>query len=171
MLTRVQKEALIAELSQEAKDAKSLVFVDYRGLTVSDTQALKAKLRETDGMFRVVKKTLLARIAQESDIDLDESILDGQVAVVFSRNDEVASVKVVSDFAKGNKNIRVLGGVLEQKTILADAVEALAKMPSKQEMLGKVVGTIQAPISGFVRVLGGNLQGLVTVLKAVSEKK
>lgn len=171
MLTRSQKEQLVSEVSEQALSAKSAVFVDYRGLTVFDIRTLKKKLREANGTFRVVKKTLIARMAERAGITLDESILDGQVAVVFSQEDEVAAVKAVSEFARTNKKLRILGGVLEKKMLLAASVEALAKMPNKQEMLAKVVGTIQAPISGFVRVLGGNLQGLVTVLRAVSEKK
>lgn len=171
MLTRSQKEQVVSEVAEQAQSAKSAVFVDYRGLTVSDVRELKKKLREVGGTFRVVKKTLIARMAQRAGIEIDESVLDGQVAVVFSQEDEVAAVKAVSEFAKANKKLRILGGVLEKKMLLAASVEALAKMPSKQEMLARVVGTIQAPISGFVRVLGGNLQGLVTVLRAVSEKK
>lgn len=171
MLTRGQKETLVSEMSEEAKRAKSAVFVDYRGLNVFDTQALKKKLREVGGTFRVVKKTLLTRIGQSVGIIIDEKMLDGQIAVVFSQNDEVSAVKAVYDFSKTNKNIRILGGALEQQVILAEKVEALAKMPSKQEMLATVVGTIQAPISGFVRVLAGNMRGLVTVLKAIEEKK
>ena len=171
MLTRVQKETLVSEMSSQAKTAKSAVFVDYRGLTVFDIQALKKKLKDVGGTFRVVKKTLLTRIGQEAGIAIDEKILDGQIAVVFSQEDEVSAVKTVHEFAKMNKKMRILGGVLENKMILAESVEALAKMPSKQEMLATLVGTIQAPISGFVRVLAGNMRGLVTVLKAIEEKK
>lgn len=171
MLTREQKEALVSEMSSQAQSAKSAVFVDYRGLNVFDTQVLKKKLRDAGGTFRVVKKTLISRMGEVAGITIDKSVLDGQVAVIFSQEDEVSAVKAVHEFSKTNKNIRILGGVLENKMILAEKVEVLATMPGKQEMLAHLVGTIQAPISGFVRVLGGNLQGLVTVLKAIEEKK
>ncbi len=171
MLTRAQKETLVSEMSDQAKTAKSVVFVDYRGLNVFDTRALKKKLRDAGGTFRVVKKTLISRIGKEAGIEIDEKVLDGQIAVIFSQEDEVGAVKAVHEFSQTNKNIRILGGVLEKKMLFAHSVEALAKMPSKQQMLAKVVGTIQAPISGFVRVLGGNLRGLVTVLHAIEEKK
>lgn len=171
MLTRLQKEQVVSEVAEQAQSAKSAVFVDYRGLTVSEIRTLKNTLRKVGGTFRVVKKTLISRMAERAGIELDESVLDGQIAVVFSQEDEVSAVKVVNDFAKTSKKLRIVGGLLEKKMLLAASVEALAKMPSKQEMLATVVGTIQAPIAGFVRVLGGNLQGLVTVLRAVSEKK
>lgn len=171
MLKRSQKEALVSEMSDQARSSKSTVFVDYRGLNVSDTRALKKKLREVGGTFRVVKKTLLERIGQMAGMGIEKKDLDGQIAVIFSQEDEVSAVKTVFDFSKVNKNIRILGGVLENKMIVAEDVEALAKMPGKQEMLAMLVGTIQAPISGFARVLAGNMRGLVTVLKAIEEKK
>lgn len=171
MLKRSEKEALVSEMSNQAKSSKSTVFVDYRGLNVSDTRILKKKLRDAGGTFRVVKKTLLERIGEMAGIVIDRKALDGQIAVIFSQQDEVSAVKAVYDFSKTNKNIRILGGVLENKMILAESVEMLAKMPGKQEMLATLVGTVQAPIAGFVRTLSGNLRGLVTVLKAIEEKK
>lgn len=171
MLTRLQKENIVLEALENMKKAKSMVFVDYRGLTVSETRDLKKKLLGTQGVFQVIKKTLLLRILEKCKISVKEELLDGQIAVLFSQEDEVSSVKVLHDFVKNNKKMRILGGILDFVVIGADLVESLAKMPGKQEMLGKTVGTIQAPISSFVRVLGGNIRGLVTVLHAIQKTR
>ncbi len=100
----------------------------------------------------------------------------GKVAAIFGYSDEVAPAKIVNDFRKGldkdsATKIEFLGGVLENKFIASEAVDNLAKLPSKQELYAKMVGSMNAPVSGFVNVLAGNIRNLVNVLKAVEEKK
>jgi len=104
--------------------------------------------------------------------DVDEKGLDGKLAVVFGYQDEVTPAKVVNEFIKTNEaNLQINGGILENRFISKEQVISLAKLPSKLELLSKLVGTINAPVSGFVNVLAGNLRGFVTVLKAIEEKK
>lgn len=168
MLTRKQKEVLVQEVTESVKEAKSVVFVDYKGLGMADMTELKAQLRKEGGAYRVMKKKLFLLAAKNAGVEIDPKTLDGQLAIVFSVNDEVSGAKIVYTFAKGNENVKILGGVLESNVIDIANVEALAKLPSKEELLAKAVGSIKAPISGFVNVLSGNMRGLVTVLKAIS---
>ncbi|TAK95406.1 50S ribosomal protein L10 [Patescibacteria group bacterium] len=171
MLTKDQKKKIVVELTEQVKKAKALVFVDYKGVSVKDISELKRELRKEGVLMKVTRKTLFDIALRESGIELSTKQMEGQVAMTVSEQDEVAPAKILAKFSKGNDKLKILGGVLEAKVLSAEDVKALAKLPSKDEMLAKLVGTINAPVSGFVNVLAGNLRGLVQVLKAVSEAK
>lgn len=171
MLKKEQKKELVKELSERIKTSKSVVFSDYKGLQVKDITLLRKELRKTESDFKVFKKTLLKIALQEAGVELDTKKLEGQVAVSISQIDEVAPAKVIATFAKKNENLKIVGGLLNLKEMSVEEVGALAKLPSKEELLAKLVGTLNAPISGFVNVLAGNLRGLVQVLKAIGENK
>ena len=170
MLTREQKKQLVKDLSEKIKAAKSAVFVDYKGLKVNDLTQLKKNLREKECGFQVVKKTLIERALKDAGIEMDVQGLDGQIAIAVSP-DETTGAKTINDFGRKNENIKILKGILENKVLEAEEVKALANLPSREEMLARLVGTLNAPISGFVNVLAGNLRGLVQVLKAIGENK
>ena len=119
-----------------------------------------------------MKKTLLNIALKNAGVEVDARALEGQVGVAFS-HDEVAAAKVIADFQKAHKEVTlsIEGGALGTKALSALEVKALSKLPSQDEMRAKLVGTLQAPIASFVRVMGGNLSGLVQVLKAIEGKK
>ncbi|MCX6765674.1 MAG: 50S ribosomal protein L10 [Candidatus Moranbacteria bacterium] len=170
MLTKDQKKQLVKDLSEKIKASKSAVFVDYKGLKVKDLSELKKELKKNKVHLKVVKKTLIKRALKDSGIEMDVKGLEGQVAIAISE-DEIAGAKIIDKFGKTNENIKILAGILQKKLMTSAEVKALAKLPGKEEMLAKLVSTINAPVSGFVNVLAGNIRGLVQVLKAVSEKK
>lgn len=171
MLTKKQKHELVKGLTEEIKEAKSAVFVDFKGLKVKDVTALKKELRAADVRYNVVRKTLLDIALEEAGIKADVKGIEGQIAVSLSMGDEVSAAKIISKFAKANDNLKMVGGVLGTQVMSAAEVKALANIPSKEELLGKLVGTLNAPVSGFVNVLAGNIRGLVQVLNAVKEQK
>ena len=171
MQTRQQKEVITGELAEKLKGAKGVVFSDFKGLTMKDMVALRKDLRAEGISLKVVKKTLINIALKEAKIEADVLKMEGQIAVAISPTDEVAAAKILAKFAKLNDKLKVTGGILEGKVLSTDEVVALSKLPSKQELLAKFVGTINAPVTNFVRVLSGNLSGLVRVLKAVAEKK
>ncbi|EKE18789.1 MAG: 50S ribosomal protein L10 [uncultured bacterium] len=172
MLTKNQKIELVKKLTDKIKVAKSAVFVDYKGLKVKDSTDLKKSLRAEGVEYIVVRKTLLDIALKNAGIEgVSIKGMEGQVAISISNNDEVAAAKIIDVFAKTNENIKFLGGVLGNQVLSAAEVKALAKIPSKEQLLGQLVGTLNAPISGFVNVLAGNLRGLVQVLNAVKEQK
>ncbi len=170
--TKQQKEAVVAEVTRKIKDSKALVFANYKGVTVKDITTIRKELRKSGSSWQVLKKTLLNIALKNAGVVVDARALDGQVGVAFS-HDEVAAAKVIADFQKANKEVTITieGGALGSKALSADEVKALSKLPSQDELRARLVGTLQAPISSFVRVLGGNLRGLVQVLKAIEEKK
>ncbi|MFZ2154251.1 MAG: 50S ribosomal protein L10 [Candidatus Moraniibacteriota bacterium] len=171
MLTRKQKEVLVNELTDKIKESKSIVFADYSGVKATDINQLKSNLKKEGTNLRVIKKNLIELSLKNANIDVDVKSLAGQLAITISNNDEVAPARVLSKFAKDNENLKILGGVLGTKQMSAQEVMALAKLPSKEELIAKLVGTINAPLSGLVNVLSGNTRGLVTALKAIADSK
>jgi large subunit ribosomal protein L10 len=171
MLTKEQKRQLVKNLSDKIKSAKSVVFVDFKGLKVKDLAILKKDLRKENITFQVLKKTLIQKALEENGAKMKAKDLEGQIAVSVSRDDEIAPAKILANFGKKSENLKILAGLLGAKELSADEVKNLAKLPGKVELLAKLVGTINAPISGFVNVLAGNMRGLVQVLKAISETK
>lgn len=171
--SKIQKQEILRNLTERIKKSKSIVFTGFNALGVKDNEVLRAKLREVHGEYYVAKKTLLERALKETGTEnLDTKTLNGKLAVIFSYEDEVSPAKAIDTFRKDKEDkIFFLGGILEGKLLSKTEVEALAKLPSKQELLSRLVGSMNAPVSGFVNVLAGNLRGLVTVLKAIEEKK
>lgn len=170
--TKQQKEALIAEVAEKIKGSKALVFANFKGVTVKNVTLIRQELRKSGSSWQVLKKTLLNLALKDAGVEVDARALDGQVGVAFS-HDEVAAAKVIADFQKANKDVTfsIEGGALGKKALSVAEVKALAKLPSQDELRAQLVGTLQAPIASFVRVLGGNLSGLVQVLKAIEGKK
>lgn len=171
MQTKEQKKKLVKELAEKLKDSKATVFSDYKGLSVKDMTALRAELREKGVSMQVLKKTLLTIALKDAGVELDATKFEGQIAVAVSPNDEVDAAKIIAKMAKANENLKISGGLLGKNILSEEEVQALAKLPSKEELLAKLVGTLKGPLSGLHSVLSGNLRGLVQVLKAVSEKK
>ena len=171
--TKKQKEEILQKLNEKIKKAKSIVFAEFDGLGVKDNEKLRIKLKQENSEYYVAKKTLLNIALKEEKIkDLDVEKFNGRVATVFGYKDEVAPAKIVDEFKKTHEEkINFIGGVLENNYLSAEKIQKLAKLPSKEELYAKIVGSINAPISGFVNVLAGNMRNLVYVLKAIEEKK
>ncbi|HHX58462.1 MAG TPA: 50S ribosomal protein L10 [Candidatus Moranbacteria bacterium] len=171
MLTRQQKKELVQEITQNIKDSKSVVLCDYKGLTVEELSQLRRDLRQVGSEMKVARKTLIDLAFEENGLSMDVKKTEGQVGVIYNKEDEVAGAKKTYDFSKSNDNLKILQGALEGKRLTAEEVINLAKLPSKEELLAKVVGSIKSPISGLVNVLGGNLRSLVYVLQAIKDEK
>ncbi|MFA5163221.1 MAG: 50S ribosomal protein L10 [Patescibacteria group bacterium] len=171
--SKIQKQEILRTLVEKIKQSKSIVFTNFNALGVKENEDLRAKLREENGEYYVAKKTLMELAFKDQKVEgLKIRGLEGKVAAIFSYADEVAPAKVVFNFKKDKEGkIVFLGGVLNDKFLNQNEVEALAKLPSKLELQAKLVGSLNAPVSGFVNVLAGNLRSLVTVLKAIEEKK
>ncbi|MFA4954240.1 MAG: 50S ribosomal protein L10 [Patescibacteria group bacterium] len=150
--TRQQKETTKAKLVDVFKRAKSVVFADYRGLTVAQADVLRKATRLAKVEYIVAKKSLLTLAAKEAGYEVDAKKLPGMLGTAFGLEDEVAPAKVLGDMSKVTKIILV-GGIFEGIVVGQDKVIALSKLPSRLELLGKVVGTIYAPVSAFVRAL------------------
>jgi len=166
--TRTQKEAVVEILADKMRRMKSAAFVSVHGYTMKDADALRIKAKQAGVEVAVTKKTLLKRAADQA---FDAHAFEGSILSAFSFSDEVSAAKLLAALVKEKTDMKIVGGILEGEIVEVEKIKMLATLPGKQELLGKMVGSLQAPISGFVNVLVGNLRGLVTVLKAVQEKK
>jgi|SRR3989344_392847 len=169
--SRKEKEGLVQSYSEKAKLAKSMVFVSFKGLKVKDAVAFRKKCRESGGEYMVVKKTLMNIALKEAGLSFDTASMAGDVGTVFGFEDEIMAPRTVKEFSKTNEALSPIAGVLENTLIDKSKVIALSQLPTKKELFSRLVGSLNSPITGFVRALSGNLRGLVQVLKAVSEKK
>lgn len=170
--TRQQKAAELVSLKEKLAQSKSVAFVHYLGLKVNDAQSLRRSLRAEQCELVVAKKTLIALLAE--DLGIDKSTISGftgDVGIVFGYKDEVSPAKVIAEFAKKQNLVSFHGGVLEGKLVGPDQMKTLASIPSRAELLAKMLGALQSPVSGFVSVLSGNIRGVVQVLNQVKEQK
>ena len=168
---RPEKVAVIDEIKEKVSSAKSVILTDYMGLNVAEVTKLRAELRNNNVEYKVYKNTLASRAVKELNIEgLDES-LKGPTAIAFSFDDPVAPAKVLMDFAKDNEKLQVKAGIVEGKVVTVDDIEALSKLPSREELLSMLLRTMQGPITGFVNVLAGNMRNMVNVLNAIKEQK
>ncbi|MCP6726613.1 MAG: 50S ribosomal protein L10 [Patescibacteria group bacterium] len=169
--TKIQKQEISKNLAEKLKTQQGIVFVDYKGLNVGDMTELRATIKENEGNLTVTKKTILSRVLKEKGIDINLKEMKGQIAVIFAFGDSIAPLQALHTFAKVHENVKILGGYLENEIQSASAMIAIAQLPSRNELLAEAVGSIAAPMSGFVRVLNGNVKGLVMALNAIAQKK
>lgn len=165
-----QVEGLRVKLSK----AKAVFVAEYRGMTVAQSTALRSKVRAVGGEMKVAKNTLVAVAMKEENMaTLPDDMIAGPNVYTIAYNDPAAVAKVLRDFSKEktNKAFILKGGVLGASVLNLASVEALADMPPREVIIGQVVRTIAAPISGFLNVLNGPIRGLANVLNAIKEKK
>ncbi len=168
---RPEKAGKVAELKDLLSSSKGAVLVDYCGLTVAEDTELRSKMREAGVKYMVAKNTFIRIAAKEAGIEGLDAYLEHNTAVAFSAEDPVAPAKILNDFSKNHKALEIKAGILDGKVIALDEVKALAELPSREELLAKLVGSMQAPISGLVNVLQGTIRNFVYTLEAVRQKK
>ena len=172
-LTHQQKEEIIKNLKDKIVRQKMMVFVDFTGLKVRKLSELRKELKEINSLFKVSKKTLLGIVLKDFNSSLAQEVgkLKGELGVIlgFGNEGDILPIKTVYNFSIKNKNLKILGGFFEEKFIDKKTVLELAKIPTKKELLAKLVGSFAAPISNFANVLQGNIKGLVCVLGAINK--
>ena len=170
-ITKKQKQEILKDLKEKIKEQKTIIFVDFKGLKVKDVFEFRRKLKKADSLFKVSKKTLFKIALKDLDSELSEKIdnMEGQLGLVFGFKDEISAAKITYNFCKEKQNLKILGGFFEGKIIDKGMIEELAKIPGKEELLARLVGTISAPISRFNNVLQGNIKGLVYALSAIKK--
>ena len=167
---RIAKEQEVARLQELFNNAEIVILTNYRGLTVAEDTQLRSKMRAAEVEYKIAKNTLIKLACNANDQSgLDEFLFD-PTAVAFG-SDPVATAKVVSDFIKATKKTEIKAALLGDKVITAAEVEALAKLPSREALLGQVAGMLQAPMANFAGVASAMLRQLVTVVDKVREQK
>jgi large subunit ribosomal protein L10 len=171
LLMAIAEPKIVKELEQKLQNACLVVFTDYRGINVEEMTALREKLRVPGVEYRVVKNTLTEFALRNTGYEEVIDKLEGPNAVVFSQDDPVGPAKVLYDFIKQYKKLEVKVGIVEGQVMSAERIKGLADLPSREVLLGQVVGTMQAPITSLVYVLNANLTGLVRALNGIKEQK
>jgi len=171
-LTKQQKQELVSQLVEKIKAASAVVFADFKGLSVEDMSAMRKNMREQDVEFKVIKKTLIRIAAKEAGYDdIPDELLDGSIGLALGMGDEIAAAKTVYDFSKENENIQLRGSLFEGKVVSLAETKALAMLPSKDELIAKLVYLLKSPIQGFHGVLNNTVSGFVRTLDAIREQK
>lgn len=170
-MARPEKVAVVNEVYEKLTKAQSVVLVDFRGLTVQEATELRKKLREAGVELRVTKNTLTRLAAEKAELQDLNAYLEGPTALAFGYDDPVSAAKILSEFAKDHKKLELKGGVLEGRVIDQAMVTALADLPTREVLLGQLVGLMQAPLRNLANVLSAPIRNTVYVLDAIRQKK
>jgi len=169
--TKEEKKKILKDLKEKIEKQKIMIFVDFTGVKSKDLFLLRRKLKELGNEMKVAKKTLINLALKEKNLNvIDVRKILGEIAVIFGMKDEISGAKTVYEFSKENKNLKILGGILEKNFIGPERIEELAKLPTKEELLAKLVSELSVPISNFVYVLRSIPQSLVFVLSQIQLK-
>lgn len=155
-----QKKQMVVEIADKLKASKTVVVVDYRGLTVGEVTELRKQLREAGVEFKVYKNSLTRRAAEASELATLNESLTGPNAIAFSNEDVIAPAKILNDFAKKHEALEIKAGVIEGNVATAEEIKALAELPSREGLLSMLLSVLQAP-----------MRGLALATKAVADQK
>jgi large subunit ribosomal protein L10 len=169
--TRVQKEAILAQTVERLSRSACVVFVTVEGVKVNELEGIRDALFPQGLQLQVAKNSLFKKALSEHKLDVPTELLDQPVGMVYSYEDAVAAAKLMAPFVKDIQAMNVVGGLMDGKFLEVSQIQALSTLPSREQLLGQVVGTIAAPLSGLVNVLQGNIRGLVTALGQIRDAK
>ncbi len=171
MAVKEEKKQAVQELKEKLEKSRVLILTNYRGLKVDEINELRNQLQENGIEYKVVKNTLTRIATTEAGKDELNSYLEGPVAIAFSEDDPVVPSKVLTNYAKKNNNLEIKGGMLAGNIIDVANIRAIAELPPRDVLLGKVVGGMQAPVYGMAYAMQGLLLKTVYALKAISQQK
>jgi large subunit ribosomal protein L10 len=169
-MNKEQKTALVEEIASQIEDADAVFAVDYRGISVPQAAELRAKLRDADATFRIVKNSLTERAADAAGADTLRELLDGPTALTFVRGDAALAAKAVADFARTAHVLEFKGGVMDGAELSIDEIKAIARLPARDVLHAQLVGTVGAPLTGLVRGLNQLIAGLAVQLSQIAEQ-
>jgi large subunit ribosomal protein L10 len=171
-LTKDQKKEILDKLIQDMKQAKSIVFADYQGMSVQEVKNLRAQMREKGVNFVVAKKTLLNIASKESGFgEIPNEAIEGPVGAAFGMEDEISPARIIHQLGKKNKNLKLRGALFDGRVLSVEETKALAELPSLEELIGKFMYLIKYPVQGFHGVLNNTVAGFVRALNAIREQK
>lgn len=169
--TKQEKQKIVEKIQQDLGKAKSVVFVDIQGLKSKDQLVLRRKLKSADGNLKIAKKTLISLAMKnfpcDNAVDSNAENFEGEIALVIANKDELSPLKSAFEFSKLNENLKIIGGIFDRGFYAKEKILEIAQLPGKEQLLGRLVGSLASPLSGLANVLQGNLRGLVVVLSKI----
>ena len=166
-----KKDQAIAELREKIAGSSNVFFTDFRGLTVGELRTLRTSLRKASASYEVVKNTLFGIAIGDEKRSQLKAVLEGPTAVAFTGPDPVGAAKALTQFATESKKLTIKAAFVDGAFLDRSKIEALSKVPSRIELLAKLVGSLKSPIHGIVGVLGGHRAAIVHVLSAIHTQK
>lgn len=166
-----RKQAEVDKISERFSKSPAIVVVDHRGLTVEEDTKLRNELRKAGVTYKVTKNSLAIKAAEKIGVEGSVELFTGPTAIATHEEELAVAAKILTNFAKEYKKLEVKGAILEGKVVGVEDVKALASLPTKEVLIAQVLGGFNAPITGFVNVLNGNMRGLVVALNAIAEQK
>jgi large subunit ribosomal protein L10 len=170
-ISKERKDELVAQYKELIDQSEAIFLTEYGGMSVKDMQALRGKLREADGRFYVTKNTLLSLALEESDLPSPDDLLIGQVASGFAMGEAPSLAKALVDFAESEENLTIKGGIMDNRVLSAGEVEALAKLPTLDQLRAQLMGLIDGPARGLVSVLNNSVRQVVNVVDAYAKSE
>jgi large subunit ribosomal protein L10 len=170
-MNRDQKAVAIAEIAASIDESHAIFAVDYRGISVPQVAELRAKLREADATFKVVKNSLTERAADQAGAETLKEYLAGPTALTFVRGDAATAAKAIADYAKATQLLPFKGGMMDGATLDVEQLRSLSRLPSREVLYGQLVGVVASPVGGLVRSLSAFVGGLASALGQLREKK
>ncbi|MCB4792220.1 MAG: 50S ribosomal protein L10 [Elusimicrobia bacterium] len=170
-MARKEKEILVKDLGEKFKNNNGIVLTEYQGLNVLEINELRNKLRPAKCDYKVVKNTLTKKALKDLGLEEFSNLFIGPTAIAIERGDPVEATKVLVNFSKDHKNLKLKAGMLGNKILTPEQIKSLANLPSRLALLAQVIGTIQSPISGLVNALNGVILNLVNVLDQIKKQK
>ena len=169
-MNRDQKATAITEIAAHIDESQAIFAVDYRGISVPQVAELRAKLRDADATFKVVKNSLTERAADQAGAATLKDFLTGPTALTFIRGDVATAAKAIADYSRATQLLPFKGGLMGGDLLDVDQLRALSRLPSREVLYGQLVGVVASPVSGLVRSLNALLGGLAVALGQVREK-
>ncbi|MGO9247857.1 MAG: 50S ribosomal protein L10 [Solirubrobacteraceae bacterium] len=170
-MNRDQKAVAIAEIADHIRESQAVFAVDYKGISVPQAAELRAKLRESDATFKIVKNSLTERAADEAQAQALKELLQGPTALTFVRGDIATAAKSLADYGRSIQLLPFKGGLMDGAALDPEQIRSLSRLPSREALYGQLVGIVASPVSGLVRTLGGLVGGLAVALGQVQAKK
>jgi large subunit ribosomal protein L10 len=171
-LNRDQKAAVIEEVAGQIQEAEAVFAVDYRGISVPQAAELRTRLRDADASFRIVKNTLTERAADQAGAEGLKQLLEGPTAMTFVRGDAAAAAKALRDFRRtsGGTLLEFKGGWMNGGALSPDQIDAIAQLPSREVLYGRLVGMVASPLTGLASAMGGLIGGIARQLQAIADQ-
>jgi large subunit ribosomal protein L10 len=170
-MNRDQKAVAIEEIATQIDESNAIFAVDYRGISVPQVAELRAKLRDADATFKVVKNSLTERAADQAGAETLKDYLAGPTALTFVRGDAATAAKAIADYAKATQLLPFKGGMMDGSTLDVEQLRSLSRLPSREVLYGQLVGVVAAPVGGLVRSLAALVGGLASALGQIQQKK
>jgi len=168
-LKKEEKKRIVEELKTKIQKQKLIVFFDFSGIKTKDLSELRKELKESENELKIIKKSLAQIAFKRLGFEIDFKRIKSQLALVFGFKDEILPAKLIHQFSQNNPSLKILGGIFQKNLVESEKIVELAELPTSEELLARLVGSISSPISNLVYILKANIKGLICLLSTIKK--